>query len=236
MRRTGLWAAWIGIVAAGCVAAWSQVPVQTPAAAPGAATLHRLTPQRRRLQPLRCSPIRPRRFKLRPSSPAGKTARHGEERQHSSARRNGNRAKHATGKRYSTTTDITGAWSLNVPPNGRYVIRTQFAAFAAGSQEAVLNAASHDQTVTFRIDTGFAGGGAAEERVRRVSRRASRHPATGRKRRAKSEPEERAGSRYRDARRRCPARQAPVERSCPPSPATPTLARIRWPSAGSRER
>jgi trimeric autotransporter adhesin len=28
-----------------------------------------------------------------------------------------------TGKRYSTTTDITGAWSLNIPQNGRYVIR-----------------------------------------------------------------------------------------------------------------
>lgn len=52
-----------------------------------------------------------------------------------------------TGKRYSTTTDITGAWSLSIPQNGRYVIRTQFAAFAVGSQEAVLNAASHDQTV-----------------------------------------------------------------------------------------
>jgi len=47
-----------------------------------------------------------------------------------------------TGKRFSTTTDITGAWSLNLAQNGRYVIRTQFAAFAAGAQEAVLNAAA----------------------------------------------------------------------------------------------
>ena len=37
-----------------------------------------------------------------------------------------------TGKRYSTTTDITGAWSLTIPQNGRYVVRTQFAAFAPG--------------------------------------------------------------------------------------------------------
>ena len=37
-----------------------------------------------------------------------------------------------TGKRYSTTTDITGAWSMTIPQNGRYVIRTQFAAFAPG--------------------------------------------------------------------------------------------------------
>ena len=56
-----------------------------------------------------------------------------------------------TGKRYSTTTDINGAWSLNIPQNGRYVIRTQFAAFAGGSQEARLNADSHDQTVNFDL-------------------------------------------------------------------------------------
>ena len=56
-----------------------------------------------------------------------------------------------TGKKYSTTTDITGAWSMNIPQNGRYVIRTQFAAFAQGSEEAVLNAASHDQAVNFAL-------------------------------------------------------------------------------------
>jgi len=56
-----------------------------------------------------------------------------------------------TGKRFSTTTDITGAWSLTLAQNGRYVIRTQFAAFAAGAQEALLNAAGHDQTVNFEL-------------------------------------------------------------------------------------
>ena len=56
-----------------------------------------------------------------------------------------------TGKRYSTTTDITGAWSLTIPQNGRYVIRTQFAAFAQGSQEALLNASNHDQAVDFQL-------------------------------------------------------------------------------------
>jgi hypothetical protein len=56
-----------------------------------------------------------------------------------------------TGKRFSTTTDITGAWVLTIPQNGRYVIRTQFAGFAPGSQEAVLNAASRNQTVTFEL-------------------------------------------------------------------------------------
>jgi trimeric autotransporter adhesin len=56
-----------------------------------------------------------------------------------------------TGKRYSTTSDIIGAWQMKIPLNGRYVIRTQFAAFAQGSQEAVLNATSHDQTVNFEL-------------------------------------------------------------------------------------
>ena len=56
-----------------------------------------------------------------------------------------------TGKRYSTTTDINGTWSMTIPQNGRYVIRTQFAAFAAGAEEGVLNAANHDQTVNFEL-------------------------------------------------------------------------------------
>jgi hypothetical protein len=60
-------------------------------------------------------------------------------------------ANSLTGKRYTTTTDITGAWSMSIPQNGRYVVRTQFAAFAQGSQEALLNAASHDQTVSFEL-------------------------------------------------------------------------------------
>ncbi len=56
-----------------------------------------------------------------------------------------------TGKRYSTTSDITGAWSMTLTSNGRYVIRTQFAAFAQGAQEALLNASNHDQTANFDL-------------------------------------------------------------------------------------
>jgi trimeric autotransporter adhesin len=56
-----------------------------------------------------------------------------------------------TGKKYATTTDITGAWTLTIPLNGRYVVKTQFAGFAAGSDEAVLNATSHDKTVGFAL-------------------------------------------------------------------------------------
>ena len=56
-----------------------------------------------------------------------------------------------TGKRYSTTSDINGAWQMKIPLNGRYVIRTQLVAFAGGTQEAVLNAASRDQLVNFEL-------------------------------------------------------------------------------------
>jgi hypothetical protein len=56
-----------------------------------------------------------------------------------------------TGKRFSTTTDITGAWVLTIPQNGRYVLRTQFAGFAPGALEAVLNSASREQTVSFDL-------------------------------------------------------------------------------------
>jgi len=68
-----------------------------------------------------------------------------------------------TGKRYTTTTDVTGAWSMTIPQNGRYVIRTQFAAFAQGSQEAVLNASSRDQTVN--IDLILASRAAQQEQL-----------------------------------------------------------------------
>ena len=56
-----------------------------------------------------------------------------------------------TGKRYSTTTDIAGAWTLTIPQNGRYVVRTQFAAFAQGAQEALLNATNRDQALNFDL-------------------------------------------------------------------------------------
>ena len=56
-----------------------------------------------------------------------------------------------TGKKFATTTDITGAWSMTIPQNGRYVIRTEFAAFAASTREALLNANSHDAMVNFDL-------------------------------------------------------------------------------------
>ncbi|HEX3987005.1 MAG TPA: TonB-dependent receptor [Acidobacteriaceae bacterium] len=56
-----------------------------------------------------------------------------------------------TGKKYSTTTDITGSYTLVIPQNGRYVVKTEFAAFAAVTQEALLNATAHDLKVDFTL-------------------------------------------------------------------------------------
>jgi hypothetical protein len=75
-----------------------------------------------------------------------------------------------TGKKYSTTTDITGAWLLTIPENGRYVVRTEFAGFAAGSAESLLNASSHDQTVAF--DLLLASRAAAQENAAAASQQA----------------------------------------------------------------
>ena len=56
-----------------------------------------------------------------------------------------------TGKKYSTVTDATGTYSLSIPQNGRYVLKTDFAAFAATTKEALLNATSHDQQADFAL-------------------------------------------------------------------------------------
>jgi hypothetical protein len=44
-----------------------------------------------------------------------------------------------TGKQYTTTTDIDGAYTMKIPRNGRYVVRAELAGFALATQEVVLN-------------------------------------------------------------------------------------------------
>jgi len=52
-----------------------------------------------------------------------------------------------TGKKYSTTTDVNGSFSMTIPQNGRYVVKTDLAGFAPATKEALLNASSHDQQI-----------------------------------------------------------------------------------------
>src|SRR5271163_444073 len=56
-----------------------------------------------------------------------------------------------TGKKYTTTTDVTGAYSMTIPQNGRYVVRAELAAFALATKEALLNATSHEQQEDFSM-------------------------------------------------------------------------------------
>ncbi len=56
-----------------------------------------------------------------------------------------------TGEKYSTTTDITGSYTLVIPRNGRYVLRTQLTAFAPVMKEALLHGGAPVQTVDFAL-------------------------------------------------------------------------------------
>lgn len=49
-----------------------------------------------------------------------------------------------TGKKYAAATDITGAFALIIPRNGRYVVKAELAAFAAETQEVLINAAGQN--------------------------------------------------------------------------------------------
>ena len=53
-----------------------------------------------------------------------------------------------TGDKATTYTDIDGSFALQVPANGRYVVRSEMPAFAASTQEALINATNHDANVT----------------------------------------------------------------------------------------
>ena len=49
-----------------------------------------------------------------------------------------------TGKKYATTTDVAGGFAMAIPRNGRYVVKTEFAAFASETQEVLINAAGEN--------------------------------------------------------------------------------------------
>jgi len=62
-----------------------------------------------------------------------------------------------TAKKYATTTDIDGRYQMQVPRNGRYVVRTELTGFAAATQEVVVNASSENgglpaQTAEFKME------------------------------------------------------------------------------------
>jgi len=56
-----------------------------------------------------------------------------------------------TGKTYSAATNATGGYSMNLPQNGRYIVRAQFAVFAPAEKEALLSASSESPEVDFSL-------------------------------------------------------------------------------------
>ncbi len=49
-----------------------------------------------------------------------------------------------TGQKVTTSTDVDGSYSLQVPSDGRYVVRAQMAAFAPVTQEVRVNDANRN--------------------------------------------------------------------------------------------
>ena len=46
-----------------------------------------------------------------------------------------------TGQRYATVTDINGNYSMNIPANGRYVLKTELAAFGPETKVVLIKSA-----------------------------------------------------------------------------------------------
>ncbi|HSZ62583.1 MAG TPA: TonB-dependent receptor [Terriglobales bacterium] len=57
----------------------------------------------------------------------------------------------ATKEQLNTSTDVDGSYSLKIPADGHYTVRVQMSAFAARSQEAVLDAAHPQVQANFEL-------------------------------------------------------------------------------------
>jgi len=60
-------------------------------------------------------------------------------------------ANSATAQKVITWTDVDGSFALQVPDDGRYMVRTQMAAFAVGTQEVVIGAANRNARVNLEL-------------------------------------------------------------------------------------
>src|ERR1700728_1165283 len=60
-------------------------------------------------------------------------------------------AKASTTEQVSTSTDVDGSYLLRIPMNGHYIVRVQMAAFAASTQEVVLDAEHQDMPANFEL-------------------------------------------------------------------------------------
>src|ERR1700689_4764383 len=60
-------------------------------------------------------------------------------------------ANASTTEQVSTSTDVDGSYLLRIPMNGHYIVRVQMAAFAASTQEVVLDAEHQDMPANFEL-------------------------------------------------------------------------------------
>ena len=56
-----------------------------------------------------------------------------------------------TKEQVSTSTDVDGSYSLRIPADGKYVVRVEMAAFAAGTQEVVFDPTRSDVQANFEL-------------------------------------------------------------------------------------
>jgi len=68
-----------------------------------------------------------------------------------------------TGRKYTTSTDIDGAYALAIPRNGRYVVKAELAGFAPVTQEVVIAAADAGTTKKSDFGMELASRAAAQE-------------------------------------------------------------------------
>ena len=57
-----------------------------------------------------------------------------------------------TGKKYATTTDVDGNFSMTIPKSGRYVVKAELAAFAAATNEVRITPEAANQTAAFTME------------------------------------------------------------------------------------
>src|ERR1700691_4713883 len=57
----------------------------------------------------------------------------------------------ATKEQVNTSTDVDGTYSLRIPANGHYAVRVQMSAFAANSQEVVLDETNQEPKTNFDL-------------------------------------------------------------------------------------
>ena len=78
-------------------------------------------------------------------------------------------ANAATKEQVSTWTDVDGTYWLRIPADGQYTVRVQMTAFAASSQEVVLDATHQDVQANFELVLLSRAREAANEQQRRTN-------------------------------------------------------------------